>query len=103
MKAAYERLRFENVVWVGAGEMKRRKGHNYLTVFTDLVAKRALFATPGKDTSVWEKFAAELLRHNGDPQAIQSAAIDMRAPAPRDSATIWAREVGVRQAARHLA
>ena len=52
MKAAYERLSFENVVWVGADEMNRRKGHNYLTVFADLLAKRVIFATPGKDASV---------------------------------------------------
>ena len=77
VKAAYERLSFENVVWVGADEMNRRKGHNYLTVFADLLAKRVLFATPGKDASVWEAFAAELLRHNGHPKAIQYVAIDM--------------------------
>ena len=79
VKAAYERLSFENVVWVGADEMNRRKGHNYLTVFADLVAKRVLFATPGKDASVWEAFAGELQRHNGHPKAIRYAAIDMSA------------------------
>ena len=77
VKAAHARLSFDNVVWVGADEMNRRKGHNYLTVFADLLAKRVLFATPGKDASVWEAFAAELLRHNGHPKAIQYVAIDM--------------------------
>ncbi len=77
VKAAYERLSFENVVWVGADEMNRRKGHNYLTVFADLVAKRVLFAAPGKDASVLEAFAGELQRHNGHPKAIRYAAIDM--------------------------
>ena len=47
-KAVYERLSFENMVWVGADEMNRSKRHNYLTVFADLVAKRVLFAKPGK-------------------------------------------------------
>ena len=59
--------------------MYRRKGHNYLTVFADLVAKRVLFATSGKDASVWAAFAEELLRHNGHPKAIQHLAIDMSA------------------------
>ena len=77
VKAAHARLSFDNVVWVGGDEMNRRKGHNYLTVFADLLAKRVLFATPGKDASVWEAFAAELLRHNGHPKAIQYVAIDM--------------------------
>ncbi len=79
MKAAYERLSFENVIWVGAEEMNLRRGHNYLTVFADLLAKRVLFATPGKDASVWEAFAAELLRHNGYPKAIQYVASAMSA------------------------
>ncbi len=57
--------------------MNRRKGQNYLTVFADLLAKRVLFGTPGKDASVWEAFAAELLRHNGHPKAIQYVAIDI--------------------------
>ena len=77
VKAAHARLSFDNVVWVGGDEMNRRKGHNYLTVFADLLTKRVLFATPGKDASVWEAFAAELLRHNGHPKAIQYVAIDM--------------------------
>jgi hypothetical protein len=48
--------------------MNRRKGLNYLTVFADLLAKKVLFATPGKDASVWEASAAELLRHNDTPR-----------------------------------
>jgi hypothetical protein len=38
VKAAHARLSFDTVVWVGADEMNRRKGHNYLTVFADLGA-----------------------------------------------------------------
>ena len=79
VKAAYARLSFENVVWVGADEMNRRKGHNYLTVFADLVQKRVLFATPGKGSETWESFAAEMPRHNGHPKSITQVAIDMSA------------------------
>jgi len=75
--AAWAQLSWENVVWVGADEMNRKKGHNYLTVFVDLEAKRVLLAVEGKDASVWERFAAELLRHNGHPKAITQVAIDM--------------------------
>jgi len=55
---------------VGADEINRREGHNYLTVFADLVAKRVFFATPGKAASVWDAFAGELPRHNEHPKAI---------------------------------
>jgi transposase len=67
----------EEVVWIGADEMNRRKGHNYLTVFADLVARRVLFATEGKDASTWQAFVDELVKHNGHPKAIRQAAIDM--------------------------
>ena len=77
IQAARQALSMEDVVWVGADEMNRRKGHKYLTVFADLMAKRVLFATEGKDAATWEAFAAELLKHNGHPKAITQAAIDM--------------------------
>lgn len=77
VKAAYAQLSLEDLVWVGADEMNRRKGHNYLTVFADLVKKRVIFATPGKDASVWQTFVEELVKHNGHAKSITQAAIDM--------------------------
>ena len=74
---AWASLSWENVVWVGADEMNRKKGHNYLTVFADLVARRVLLAVPGRDAGVWAQFVEELGRHNGHPQAITQVAIDM--------------------------
>jgi transposase len=75
--AAWTELSWENVVWVGADEMNRKKGHNYLTVFVDLAAKRVLLAVEGKDAGVWERFAEQLVKHNGHPKAITQVAIDM--------------------------
>jgi hypothetical protein len=40
---------WSNVCCVGCDEMSVRKGHRYVSVFCDLIAKRVLFATPGKD------------------------------------------------------
>jgi len=77
VEAAWAELSWENVVWVGADEMNRKKGHNYLTVFVDLEAKRVLLAVEGKDAGVWERFSEELLAHNGHPKAITQVAIDM--------------------------
>src|SRR5208282_4526729 len=77
VEAAWAELSWENVVWVGVDEMNRKKGHNYLTVFVDLQAKRVLLAVEGKDAGVWEQFAAELGNHNGHPKAITMVAIDM--------------------------
>jgi transposase len=77
MDAAWQDLSWENVIWVGADEMNRKKGHNYLTVFADLQAKRVLLAVEGKDAGAWERFAAELGNHNGHPKAVSMVAIDM--------------------------
>jgi transposase len=70
-------LSWEDVVWVGADEMNRKNGHNYLTVFVDLAAKRVLLAVEGKDASTWERFSEQLYQHNGHPKAITQIAIDM--------------------------
>lgn len=75
--AAWADLSWENVVWVGADEMNRKKGHNYLTVFVDLAAKRVLLAVEGKDAGTWKRFAEQLGQHNGHPKAITQVAIDM--------------------------
>ena len=75
--AAWQDLSWEEVIWVGADEMNRKKGHNYLTVFVDLQAKRVLLAVEGKDAGTWERFAEELANHNGHPKAITQIAIDM--------------------------
>jgi hypothetical protein len=77
VNAALARLSFDNLVWVIAGEMSRRNGHNYLTVFADLMTQRVLGAAPGKHFSVWAAFVEELLRHNGHLSAIQHLAIDI--------------------------
>ena len=74
---AYAALDMSEVCWIGVDEMNTRKGHNYLTVFADLVKKRVLFATEGKDHATFEAFVAALGAHNGHPKAITQAAIDM--------------------------
>lgn len=75
--AARAQADWSEVVWVGADEMSRKKGHNYLTVFADLLNKQVLFGSEGKDHKVWERFAEELEAHNGHVKAITQVAIDM--------------------------
>ncbi len=77
LDAAYEKLDMSDVVWIGADEMNRRKGHNYLTVFADLMEHRVIFATEGKDSETFEAFVEALSEHNGHPKAITQVAIDM--------------------------
>jgi transposase len=75
--AAYAEADFSRVCCVGVDEMNVRKGHEYITVFADLIAKRVLFATEGKDKATWVKFLEALEKHNGHRHAITQASMDM--------------------------
>jgi hypothetical protein len=66
VEVVHAQLSFDNVVWVGPEEMKRRKGLNYLTVFTYLMTLRVLFATPDQDASVWAVFVVPQWASKGD-------------------------------------
>lgn len=57
--------------------MNIRKGQNYLTDFADLVKRRVLFATLGRDHWCFADFAAALELHNGHPHAVTHVAMDM--------------------------
>jgi len=74
---AYAALDLSELVHVGVDEMNCRKGHDYLTVFADLVNKRVVFATEGKDHSTFTRFVEEILKHNGHPKSITAVAMDM--------------------------
>ena len=74
---AYAALALSEVVQLGVDELNCRKGHNYLTVFADLVARRVGFATEGKDHPTFQRFAEEIVKHNGHPKAITAVAIDL--------------------------
>jgi transposase len=75
--AAWSDWSSEPVVWVGADEMNRKKGHNDLTVFVDVQAKRVRLAVAGKDAGTWERFVEELGKHHGHSKAITRVAIDL--------------------------
>ena len=74
---AHEQLEMSKVTCVGVDEMSIRKGHCYASVFADLKARRVLYATEGKDHTVWDRFAQELGRHNGHPHALLHVSMDM--------------------------
>ncbi len=75
--AAYAEADFSQVCCVGVDEMNVRKGQQYVSVFADLVARRVLFATEGKDKGTWRSFVEALEKHNGHRHAITQASMDM--------------------------
>jgi transposase len=89
--AAYAENDFSQVCCVGVDEMSVRKGHEYLSIFADLIKKRVLFATEGKDYQTFERFVETLEKHNGHRHAITQMSMDMSA----------AYEKGARETCRH--
>ena len=75
--AAYAEADLSNVCCVGVDEMSVRKGHEYISVFADLLAKRVIFATEGKDRATWVQFVEALEKHNGHRHALRQASMDM--------------------------
>ena len=77
VQAAYAQADFSQVCCVGVDEMSVRKGHEYLSVFADLIARRVLFATEGKDQQSWVKIVEALEQHHGHRHAITEVSMDM--------------------------
>ncbi len=81
--AAYAHADFSQVCCLGVDEMGVHKGREFITVFADLIGKRVLFATEGRDTSTWTAFVEALAKHNGHPHAITQVSMDMWRPYQR--------------------
>jgi transposase len=62
---------------VGLDETSFRRGQDYVSVFADLDRPRAIFATPGRDQSVVERFAEDLAAHGGSAEQITEICQDM--------------------------
>jgi transposase len=62
---------------VGIEETSSRRGHDTITLFVDLNARRLLFATPGKDAKTIEQFANDLQAHGGSAEAITDVSMDL--------------------------
>jgi hypothetical protein len=80
--ATYAGADFSNVCGVGVGEMSVRKGHQYISVFADLVKKRVRFAAEGKDQEPRLIFVEALEKHNGHRQALTQVSRDMKPGLP---------------------
>lgn len=74
---ARELLDFSGIVQIGVDETAMKRGHNYVTQFVDLEQKRTIFVTEGKDASTISKFKEDFVAHNGIPENIKAASIDM--------------------------
>ncbi|WP_318557216.1 ISL3 family transposase [Geobacter anodireducens] len=64
---------------VGFDETSAKRGHDYVTLFFDLDARKLIFGAEGRDNVTVKEFVADLKAHGGAPENITDAAIDMSA------------------------
>ena len=77
VEKAYRNKDFSNVTQIGIDETSSKKGHKYVTVFTDLEEKEIIYVTEGKDSSTIERFAVEMSFHGCDVDNITNITMDM--------------------------
>ena len=57
---------FSGVTDIGMDETSARREQDYVSIVMDLVERRVMFATEGRDSRTVEAFAADLVAHGGD-------------------------------------
>lgn len=70
-------LDFSDVKAVGLDETSRRKGHDYITLFVDLEARRTMYVAEGKDAGTLPCFLMDFMAHGGKPEQIERLSMDM--------------------------
>jgi transposase len=62
---------------IGMDETAKSRGHDYITLFVDLIKKRTVFIAEGKGQQTVESFVNDLKAHNGTAEAIMDVSCDM--------------------------
>lgn len=62
---------------IGIDETAARRGHDYVTIFADLMEKMTLFVAQGRSSETIKEFAEYLTSHKGKPENIEQASCDM--------------------------
>jgi len=62
---------------VGMDETSLKRGHNYITLFVDLAAKKTVFITDGKDHKTVKDFTMALENSGGKRENIKEVSCDM--------------------------
>jgi len=68
---------FKEITSIGMDETSRAKGHEYITLFVDLLERRTIFITEGKDNTTVERFTEDFEAHKGNVDTIENVSCDM--------------------------
>jgi len=76
-EAARRQADYSKVTQLGVDETSRAKGHDYVSLFVDLSARRTIFVTEGKGADTIFAFIQDFKTHQGSPTNITDVSIDM--------------------------
>jgi transposase len=76
-KAKERQLNFSEVTKVCVDETATKRGHNYVTIFSDGDSGNVLFVTQGRTKETFGMFYQQLFEHMGDPNHIKDFIMDM--------------------------
>ncbi len=77
VQSARAQVDHSEVRCVGMDETSARRGHDYISLFYDMDQRRLLFGTEGCDHETVKAFTEDLKAHNGAPENITDACLDM--------------------------
>jgi len=77
IQSARAQIDHSQVRRVGMDETSAKRGQNYISLFYDMDRRRLLFATEGRDHETVKAFTEDLKAHNGAPEKITDACLDM--------------------------
>lgn len=72
-----KQISFTNLHNICVDETSSKKGHKYVTVFTNYETKKIVFVTEGKDLTTFERFHNELQKNDIHHKNIQNVSMDM--------------------------
>ena len=68
---------YSDVRAVGVDETVKKRGHDYLSAFVDLDARRVVSVQEGRDAGTVAGFADDLAAHGGDAEAVEAVTCDL--------------------------
>jgi len=77
IKVTRAKEEYSHIDAIGMDETSRAKGHDYITLFVDLKAKRTIFVAKGKSAQTLHDFKEDFETHNGDTNNIKNVSCDM--------------------------
>lgn len=75
--AAFNQRSLKGVTHLGIDETSSRKRHDYITLFVDLLKKRTVFVSSGRDFTTVEEFRDVLELKDGEPDEVSEVCCDM--------------------------